>query len=158
MNTLKTVDGAALMSQPLQPVQSVVDTLLSQSLHILAGFPKVGKSWLALWLAVTVAKGEAMWSLEGLEEQIEAFLVEHPDRAQTEGVEMRIVSLFADLLKQQSKWIGTPTSCHKGTILMEARALCQMYKGCCTAASGCGGGRTAMSSRASAAASTSWRY
>ena len=37
MNPLKTVDGAALMSQPLQPVYFVVDTLLSQGLHILAG-------------------------------------------------------------------------------------------------------------------------
>ena len=63
MNLLKTVDGAALMSQPLQPVRFVVDTLLSQGLHILAGSPKVGKSWLALWLAVTVAKGEPVWSL-----------------------------------------------------------------------------------------------
>ena len=123
MNSLKTVDGAALMSQPLQPVRFVVDTLLSQGLHILAGSPKVGKSWLALWLAVTVAKGEPVWSLatrqgttlylcledsmlriqnrlfeitedapdnvhfctecatigQGLEEQVEAFLAEHPD-------------------------------------------------------------------------------
>ena len=123
MNPLKTVDGAALMSQPLQPVRFVVDTLLSQGLHILAGSPKVGKSWLALWLAVTMAKGEPVWSLatrqgttlylcledsvlriqnrlfeitedapdsvhfctecaiigQGLEEQVEAFLVEHPD-------------------------------------------------------------------------------
>lgn len=63
MNPLKTVDGAALMSQPLQPVRFVVDTLLSQGLHILAGSPKVGKSWLALWLAMTVAKGEPVWGL-----------------------------------------------------------------------------------------------
>ena len=60
---LRTVDGAALMSQPLRPPNFVVDTLLSQGLHILAGSPKVGKSWLALWLAVTVAKGEPVWNL-----------------------------------------------------------------------------------------------
>ena len=56
MELLKTVDGAALMSQPLQPIRFVVDTLIAQGLHILAGSPKVGKSWLALWLAVAVAK------------------------------------------------------------------------------------------------------
>ena len=44
------------MSQPLHLPNFVVDTLLAQGLHILAGSPKVGKSWLALWLAVTVAK------------------------------------------------------------------------------------------------------
>ena len=60
---LNTIDGASLMSQPLHPPNFVVDTLLSQGLHILAGSPKVGKSWLALWLAVTVAKGEPVWNM-----------------------------------------------------------------------------------------------
>ena len=60
---LRTVDGAALMSQPLRPPNFVVDTLLAQGLHILAGSPKVGKSWLALWLSVMVAKGEPVWGM-----------------------------------------------------------------------------------------------
>ena len=62
-NRLLTIDGETLMSQPLTPLNFVVDTLLSQGLHILAGSPKVGKSWLALWLAVTVAKGEQVWGM-----------------------------------------------------------------------------------------------
>lgn len=41
---LRTVDGETLMSQPLRPPDFVVDSLLSQGLHILAGSPKVGKS------------------------------------------------------------------------------------------------------------------
>ncbi len=123
VNRLQTIDGETLMSQPLTPLNFVVDTLLSQGLHILAGSPKVGKSWLALWLAVTVAKGEPIWGMDvkqgttlylcledstlriqnrlfeitedapasvhfstnsdilgkGLEEQLCAFLAEHPD-------------------------------------------------------------------------------
>ena len=119
---LNTIDGAFLMSQPLRPPNFVVDTLIAQGLHILAGSPKVGKSWLALWLAVTVAKGEPVWGMhtqqgttlylcledsvlriqnrlfeitedappnvhfctecapigQGLEEQIESFVSEHP--------------------------------------------------------------------------------
>ena len=63
IQALKTVDGETLMSKPLQPLNFIVDTLLSQGLHILAGSPKVGKSWLALWLAVTVAKGDAIWGM-----------------------------------------------------------------------------------------------
>ena len=51
------------MSLPLKPLNFVVDTLLSQGLHILAGSPKVGKSWLALWLSVMVAKGESVWGM-----------------------------------------------------------------------------------------------
>lgn len=60
---LITVDGRTLMDRPLEPPNFVVDTLISQGLHILAGSPKVGKSWLALWLAVTVAKGEPIWNM-----------------------------------------------------------------------------------------------
>lgn len=51
------------MSQPLRPPDFVVDSLLSQGLHILAGSSKVGKSWLVLWLAVMVAKGEPVWDM-----------------------------------------------------------------------------------------------
>ena len=60
---LRTVDGQTLMSQPLHQPNFVVDTLLAQGLHILAGPPKVGKSWLALWRAVTGAKGEPVWNM-----------------------------------------------------------------------------------------------
>ena len=63
ISQLRTVDGETLMSQPLSPPNFVVDSLLAQGLHILAGSPKVGKSWLALWLAVTVAKGEPVWNM-----------------------------------------------------------------------------------------------
>ncbi len=60
---LKTVTGEELMNEPIRPPNFIVDSLLSQGLHILAGAPKVGKSWLALWLAVTVAKGEPVWGM-----------------------------------------------------------------------------------------------
>ena len=60
---LITVDGRTLMDRPLEPPNFVVDTLLAQGRHLLAGSPKVGKSWLALWLAVTVAKGEPVWNM-----------------------------------------------------------------------------------------------
>jgi hypothetical protein len=50
-----TIDGATLMSTPLQPLRFVVDSLISQGLHVLAGSPKVGKSWLALWYLTAVS-------------------------------------------------------------------------------------------------------
>lgn len=58
-----TIDGESLMNRPLESPGFVVDTLLGQGLHLLAGAAKVGKSWLALWLAVCVAKGESVWNL-----------------------------------------------------------------------------------------------
>ena len=119
---LRTVDGATLMSQPLHSPKFVVDTLLAQGLHILAG-PQGGQV-----LAGSVAvrswwPGELVWGMsvkqgttlylcledsvlriqnrlfeitedapssvhfctecdligQGLEEQVEGFLVAHPD-------------------------------------------------------------------------------
>ena len=123
MNRLQTIDADTLQSTAYEPVSFVVDDLLPQGLHLLAGAPKIGKSWLALWLAVMVAKGDPIWGMgvkqgttlylcledstlriqnrlfeitedapasvhfttnsdtlgKGLEEQLCAFLSEHPD-------------------------------------------------------------------------------
>lgn len=55
---LHIIDGETLMNTPLTPIPFVVDGLIVPWLHLLAGAAKMGKSWLALWLSVAVAKGE----------------------------------------------------------------------------------------------------
>ena len=62
-NTLSTINGETLMSTPLPPIRFFISTLLPQGLSILAGAPKVGKSWLALQICLMVAKGEPLWTL-----------------------------------------------------------------------------------------------
>lgn len=54
---LKTVDAETFMTVPLPQPQFVVGELLPQGLHLLAGSPKVGKSWFVLWLCLQVSKG-----------------------------------------------------------------------------------------------------
>ena len=63
INRLQTIDADTLQSTAYEPVSFVVDDLLPQGLHLLAGAPKIGKSWLALWLAVMVAKGDPIWGM-----------------------------------------------------------------------------------------------
>ena len=63
MNRLQTIDADTLQSTAYEPASFVVDDLLPQGLHLLAGAPKIGKSWLALWLAVMVAKGDPIWGM-----------------------------------------------------------------------------------------------
>jgi hypothetical protein len=58
---LSAIDGETLMTTPLPPIRFTISGLLPQGLHILAGAPKVGKSWLALWLCLCVAKGDNVW-------------------------------------------------------------------------------------------------
>ncbi len=58
---LNTIGAEELLHTPLPPVSFVVEGLLTQGLHLLAGAPKVGKSWLALWPCLCVAKGSPVW-------------------------------------------------------------------------------------------------
>ena len=62
MNRLQTIDADTLQSTAYDPVSFVVDDLLPQGLHLLAGAPKIGKSWLALWLCLCAAQGKQLWT------------------------------------------------------------------------------------------------
>ena len=58
MKKLETKSCEEIMSTAYKPLAYCVDGLLTQGLYILAGAPKVGKSWLALDICLSVAKGE----------------------------------------------------------------------------------------------------
>jgi len=51
------ITGAALLARKFEPTQYVVPGLIPEGLSILAGKPKIGKSWFALALVVAVASG-----------------------------------------------------------------------------------------------------
>lgn len=61
MITLKTIDADTLLSTPLPVTKFIVEGLLPEGLHILAGSPKIGKSWLALWICFQVSRGDPVW-------------------------------------------------------------------------------------------------
>ena len=62
MKKLDTIDADTLLGIPYEPLLFIVENLLPQGLHLLAGAPKTGKSWLALWLCLQVARGEPLWN------------------------------------------------------------------------------------------------
>ena len=64
MDELKTVNCEQLMTTPLKPIEFCVDGMISTGLFILAGAPKIGKSWLALDMALSIAKGEKVLDRE----------------------------------------------------------------------------------------------
>ena len=63
MDREKIITAAELMDMQFLPRSTVVDGMLPAGCYILAGAPKVGKSWLVLWLAVMVARGEPVWDM-----------------------------------------------------------------------------------------------
>ena len=62
MKKLDTIDADTLLGIPYEPLSFLVEDLLPQGLHLLAGAPKIGKSWLALWLCLRVSQGQPLWS------------------------------------------------------------------------------------------------
>ncbi len=62
MNQLHTINAEDLQNRTYEPTHFLVDELIPEGLHILAGAPKIGKSWLALWLCLCVAQGQTLWN------------------------------------------------------------------------------------------------
>ena len=62
MTRLHTIDADTLQTIAYEPISFFVEELLPPGLHLLAGAPKIGKSWLALWLCLQVAQGQPLWN------------------------------------------------------------------------------------------------
>ena len=62
MNKLHTINAEDLQNRTYEPTHFLVDELIPEGLHILAGAPKIGKSWLALWLCLCVSQGQPLWN------------------------------------------------------------------------------------------------
>ena len=63
-NMFRTMDGETLLNKPLEAPPFLVSHLIPQGLHILGGAPKIGKSWLVLWMCLQIAKGKPIWNYE----------------------------------------------------------------------------------------------
>jgi len=62
MNKLHTINAEELQNRTYEPTHFLVDELIPEGLHILAGAPKIDKSWLALWLCLCVSQGQPLWN------------------------------------------------------------------------------------------------
>lgn len=59
-----SIDAEALLEKQFPPKYFVINSLLTKGLSILAGSPKIGKSWLVLDWCVRISKGEDVWNLK----------------------------------------------------------------------------------------------
>lgn len=133
MKQLQTIDADTLLSTPLPLTKFIVEGLLPEGLHILAGSPKVGKSWLALWICLQVSKGDSVWGLpttpgavlylclEDSYTRIQNRLFQLTDDAPStlhfanlsgsigDGLENQISSFLSEFLKRLHSFTGTAT-------------------------------------------------
>lgn len=61
---LTVIDGESLLALDVEPPRFIVANLIPTGLHLLAGSPKIGKSWLALWLCHQVSSGGKVWEFD----------------------------------------------------------------------------------------------
>lgn len=59
---IETIDSRTLMDLELPPIRFIVNRLLPQGLHILAGAAKTGKSWL-LFCFPSGRSRQSLWDL-----------------------------------------------------------------------------------------------
>ncbi|MAF30479.1 MAG: recombinase A [Croceicoccus sp.] len=52
------ITASALMAMQFEPIRYVVNGYIAEGLTVLAGAPKIGKSWMALNIAIAVASGK----------------------------------------------------------------------------------------------------
>ena len=64
MNKLHTINAEELQNRTYEPTHFLVDELIPEGLHILAGAPKIGKSFLVAQIAYHVSTGKALWDYE----------------------------------------------------------------------------------------------
>jgi RecA-family ATPase len=57
IETTKLISASELQRQKIPPINWIVEDLLPEGLAVLAGRPKIGKSWMALDIALSVANG-----------------------------------------------------------------------------------------------------
>lgn len=61
------IDGETLMDMNLPRTKFVIQGILPQGLAIIAGAPKIGKSWLMLDWCVKIAKGKNIWNFKTIQ-------------------------------------------------------------------------------------------
>ena len=64
---LEVLTGKELLALDVEPPKFIVSRFLPAGLHLLAGSPKIGKSWLALWLCHQVSRGAPVWEFDTLQ-------------------------------------------------------------------------------------------
>ena len=61
MTKLETITAEDLQNRTYEPTHFLVDELIPEGLHILAGAPKIGKSFLVAQIAHHVSTGQDLW-------------------------------------------------------------------------------------------------
>ena len=103
ITTLEALNVKDLMDKKFDAAEAIVDGLIGKGVYLLAGAPKIGKSWLMLWLAHRVSIGESVWEFQSRKSDVLYISLEDPER--------RIQSRVAEITRGETGnlWFATET-------------------------------------------------
>jgi len=75
---LEVISASDLMDMEFEPCNMLIDRLIGRGVYLIAGAPKIGKSWLMLWLAHRVSTGEKVWNYNTTKSDVLYISLEDP--------------------------------------------------------------------------------
>ena len=103
VTTLEVISADELMDKQFENTGALIDGFIGRGVYLLAGSPKIGKSWLVLWLARRVCLGEDVWEFKSRQCDVLYISLEDPER--------RIQSRVAEITRGETGnlWFATET-------------------------------------------------
>ena len=77
---LDTISAKDLLTQTLEPITFIIDTILPTGLFILSGNSKIGKSFLCLDMSNSIASGSSFWNYPTTKGDVLYFALEDNNR------------------------------------------------------------------------------
>jgi len=103
ITSLDVIHADELMDKQFENTGALIDGFIGRGVYLLAGSPKIGKSWLVLWLAHRVCLGEDVWEFKSRQCDALYISLEDPER--------RIQSRVAEITRGETGnlWFATET-------------------------------------------------
>ena len=103
VTALDVIHADELMDKQFENTGALIDGFMGRGVYLLAGSPKIGKSWLVLWLAHRVCLGEDVWEFKSRQCDVLYISLEDPER--------RIQSRVAEITRGETGnlWFATET-------------------------------------------------
>ena len=103
VTTLEVISASDLMDMEFEPHNMLIERLIGRGVYLIAGAPKIGKSWLMLWLAHCVSTGTKVWDFPTQQSDVLYISLEDPRQ--------RIQSRVAEITRGETGnlWFATET-------------------------------------------------
>ena len=80
ITTLEVISANELMDKEFEQSNTLIEGLIGRGVYLIAGSPKIGKSWLMLWMAHCISTGEKVWEFSTRQCEVLYISLEDPEQ------------------------------------------------------------------------------